>query len=155
MGRRSIPRAFLVGAALMFAVPARSGLAAALVPFNIAGDAIPLALGGLVGDAERGLKLVVDRSVGNCLICHQVPVADEPFQGELGPSLAGVGSRLSVGQIRLRMVDQSRLNPATLMPPYYRTDDLVRVGEKFKDAPVLTAQQIEDVVSWLTTLKKE
>jgi L-cysteine S-thiosulfotransferase len=155
MAKGCTQRALLLGAALVFAAPIPGVVAAVLVPFDVAGDAIPTPLGGHVGDRDRGFEIVVDRSVGNCLICHQVPIANEPFQGELGPSLAGVGSRLSVGQIRLRMVDQSRLNPATLMPPYYRTRDLTRVSEKFEGAPVLSAQQIEDVVAWLATLKQE
>jgi L-cysteine S-thiosulfotransferase len=150
-----IQRAFLVGAALVFAVPSPALHAAALVPFDVVGDAVPSPLAGLSGDAIRGRQIIADRSVGNCLICHQVPIANEPFQGELGPNLAGVGSRLTAGQLRLRLVDQSRLNSATLMPPYYRTHGLNRVGGKFQGTPVLSAQQIEDVVAWLTTLKHE
>jgi L-cysteine S-thiosulfotransferase len=155
MAKGYAQRAVLLAAALVCAAPIRGAVAADLVPFDVAGDTIPTPLGGLVGDARRGRDIIVDRSIGNCLICHKVPVANEPFQGELGPSLAGVGSRFSVGQIRLRMVDQSRLNPATLMPPYHRTQNLTRVAEKFAGTPVLSAQQIEDVVAWLATLKQE
>lgn len=118
-----------------------------------ASDASPVSLTGKPGDAIRGRAIVLDRRVGNCLICHKAPVEGEPFQGDLGPDLAGVAARLSEGQIRYRLVDQSRLNPATLMPPYHRTDGLSRVAERFQGLPVLRADEIEDVVAWLATLK--
>lgn len=133
--------------------PLGSSLAGSLEPFEINGDAIMAPLGNLRGDPARGRTIALDRAVGNCLICHRVPETAEPFQGDLGPDLAGVGGRLDIGQIRLRIVDQTRLNPDTMMPPYYRTEGLVRVREQFRDQPVLTAQQIEDVVAWLVTLR--
>lgn len=121
--------------------------------FAVVGDTIPAPLDGRSGDSARGRRLVLDRETGNCLICHQVPISSEPSQGDLAPSLAGVGARLTAGQIRLRLVDQSKLNPATLMPAYYRTSDLKRVASKYKAVPVFSAQEIEDVVAWLGTLK--
>jgi L-cysteine S-thiosulfotransferase len=121
--------------------------------FTVVGDAIPEPLSGKPGDPARGRRIVLDRELGNCLICHQVPEAGEPFQGDLGPDLAGVGRRLSPGQIRLRLVDQSRLNPATVMPPYHRVDGLNRVAARYKGRPVLSAEEIEDVVAYLATLK--
>jgi L-cysteine S-thiosulfotransferase len=125
----------------------------ALARLVIVGDAIPESIDGKSGDATRGRMIVLDREVGNCLICHEVPERDELFQGELGPNLAGIASRLNEGQIRLRLVDQSRLNPRTLMPPYYRVDGLQRVAAKFQGKPLLTAQELEDVVAYLLTLK--
>ena len=121
--------------------------------FAIVGDAIPSPHDGRVGDAGRGRQIVLDRRRGNCLICHQVPVQNEPFQGELGPDLAGIGNRLTAGQMRLRLVDQSRLNPQTLMPPYHRTHGLRRVPADQEGRPVLEAGEIEDIVAWLATLK--
>jgi L-cysteine S-thiosulfotransferase len=97
--------------------------------------------------------VVLNRETGNCLICHQVPEPAEAFQGSVGPPLAGVGARLDAGQLRLRLIDQTLINPMTLMPPYYRTEKLTRVGVKFRDRPVLAPQEIEDVVVYLTTLK--
>ena len=132
---------------------AQSGAADALLPFAVAGDAVPAPLGGLSGDAARGLALIRDRRIGNCLICHRLNLADEPFQGEIGPPLEGVGSRLTAGQIRLRLIDQSRINPDTVMPPYYRTAGLVHVAPEYQGRPALDAQQIEDMVVYLTTLK--
>jgi sulfur-oxidizing protein SoxX len=122
--------------------------------FTVVGDAIPEPLSGVPGDPARGRQIVLDRELGNCLICHQVPEAGEPFQGDLGPNLAGVGRRLNRGQIRLRLVDQSRLNPATVMPPYHRIDGLNRVAAPYRGRPVLSAEQIEDVVAYLATLKE-
>lgn len=124
----------------------------ALVPFKIDGDAIPKALDGLKGNAERGKAIVLDRRTGNCLICHEFPIEGERFQGELGPQMRGVGSRLTAGQIRLRLVDQSRINPETIMPPYYRVDGLTNVAAEYRGEPALTAQQIEDVVAYLMGL---
>jgi len=91
--------------------------------------------------------------VGLCLLCHSGPFPEERFQGELAPSLAGVGARLSAGQIRLRIVDSSRVNPNTIMPAYFRTENLQRVAPAYRGKTVLTAQQIEDVVAFLVTLK--
>ena len=137
---------------MLFSLRAASG-AGALAAFTVVGDAIPTALDGRTGDASRGLALIGERRLGNCLICHSLSKSDEPFQGEIGPALDGVGQRLSAGQIRLRIVDASRLNPATPMPPFYRVDGLVDVASEYKGRPVLDAQQIEDIVTYLTTLK--
>ena len=126
----------------------------AIVRYDVVGDAIPLPLDGRNGDASRGRRLVLDREKGNCLICHRVPVPNEPSQGDLAPSLAGVGGRLDAGQLRYRLVDQSKLNPATLMPPYHRVDGLRRVADRYRGRPVFTAQEIEDVVAWLASLKE-
>lgn len=142
----------LIGLAVGIAQPVRAA-DSRVVPFEVAGDTIPAPLAGLAGNAMRGRELVADRETGNCLICHQVPMTGEPSQGDLGPSLVGVGGRLTVGQLRYRLVDQSRLNPATMMPPYHRVDRLTRVAPRFRDKPVFTAQDIEDVVAWLATLQ--
>ena len=127
--------------------------AGALEPYTVVGDAISHPLGGLVGNAARGAALVRDRERGNCLICHQGADAAEPFQGTIGPPLAGVGARLDAGQIRLRLVDASSLNPQTVMPPYFRTEDLHDVAPQYRGKPALSAQEIEDVVSYLAALK--
>ena len=124
-----------------------------LKPFTVTGDAIPASLTGAPGDAERGLKIVTNRQVGLCLLCHSGPYPQERFQGTMAPDLKGAGSRWNEGQLRLRIVDAARLNPATIMPPYYRVDGLERVAPGFRGKPILTAAQIEDVVAYLMTLK--
>jgi sulfur-oxidizing protein SoxX len=123
-----------------------------LVHYTVAGDAIPKSLTGKSGDPENGRAIVVKRE-STCLLCHSGPFPDQRFQGDLSPSLSGTGSRWSEGELRLRMVDAARLNPATIMPSFYRVDGLTRVAANFRGKPVLTAEQIEDVVAFLTTLK--
>jgi L-cysteine S-thiosulfotransferase len=125
----------------------------ALRPYTVVGDAIPASLTGAKGDAERGRKIVVNRQVGLCLLCHSGPFPEERFQGTLAPDLKGAGSRSSEGQLRLRIVDASRLNADTIMPSYYRIDGLTRVARNFQGKPILTAEQIEDVVAYLATMR--
>ena len=122
--------------------------------YTVVGDAIPASLAGARGDAARGRGIVLDRHVGLCLLCHSGPFSEVRFQGTIGPDLKGTGARLSEGQIRLRIVDPGRLNAATIMPAYYRTEGLRRVAPAFRGKTVLTAQQIEDVVAYLATLKE-
>ncbi len=148
-GLESLAICLTLGLSVRTANAAEAGVAT----HSVVGDTIPSPLDGLIGNSDRGRRLVLDRETGNCLICHQVPVASEPSQGDLAPTLAGVGSRLTAGQIRFRMVDQSRLNPATLMPAYHRVEGLTRVADKYRGKPVFSAQDIEDVVAWLTSLK--
>jgi sulfur-oxidizing protein SoxX len=124
-----------------------------LRPYIIVGDAIPASLTGATGDPERGRVIVTNRQVGLCLLCHTGPFPQERFQGTLAPSLKGAGTRSTQGQLRLRIVDASKLKPDTIMPPYYRIDGLERVAPSFQGKPILTAEQIEDVVAYLVTLR--
>ncbi len=121
--------------------------------FDVAGDAIPAPLTDVPGDAARGRAIVADRQLGLCLLCHTGPIPEERFQGTLAPNLAGAGRRWSTAQLRLRVADAQRLNPASLMPPYHRTEGLARVGAAWRGRPLLTAQQVEDVVAYLATLQ--
>ena len=126
-----------------------------LVRYAIIDDSIPASLTGAAGDPVRGRAVVVNRQVGLCLLCHSGPFPEERLQGSLAPSLAGVGSRYSVGHLRLRVVDQSRINPQTIMPSYYRTEGLTRVAPAYRGKPILSAEQVEDIVTFLATLKEE
>ncbi len=132
-----------------------AGAETELHPYMVVEDAIPVPLTGAKGDPERGRAIVVNRQVGLCLLCHSGPFPEEKFQGTLAPDLKGTGGRWSEGQLRLRIVDSSRLNPDTIMPPYYRVDGLTRVAPSFRGKPVLTAEQIEDVVAYLVTMRDE
>jgi L-cysteine S-thiosulfotransferase len=125
-----------------------------LKAFTVVGDAIPTSLTGQKGEAARGRAIVTNRQVGLCLLCHSGPFPEEKFQGTLAPDLAGAGARWSEGQLRLRIVDASRINPDTIMPPYYRIERLQRVAPSYRGKPVLTAEQIEDVVAFLETLRE-
>jgi sulfur-oxidizing protein SoxX len=122
--------------------------------FSLAGDAIPASLTGAPGDPTRGRAIVASRQRGLCLLCHAGPFPEERFQGNLAPDLAGAGARWTAGQLRLRLVDAQRLNPETIMPSYYRTEGLGRVGAAWKGRPILTAAEIEDVVAFLGTLQE-
>jgi L-cysteine S-thiosulfotransferase len=124
-----------------------------LASYVVVGDAIPRSLTGSTGDATRGRAIVVNRQVGLCLLCHAGPFPEERFQGTLAPDLGGAGARWSEGQLRLRLVDSRRLNPNTMMPSFHRIDGLTRVGAAWRDRPILTAQQVEDVVALLRTLR--
>jgi len=132
-------------------VPCPAG-AQASRPYAIVGDAIPEPLTAR-GDATRGRALVVERT-STCILCHNGPFPEQKFQGDLAPNLAGAGSRWSEGQLRLRLVDSSRLNAATIMPSYYRLDGLTRIGPAWRGKPILSAEQIEDIVAYLVTLRE-
>lgn len=123
-----------------------------LKSYVVVDDTIQASLTGQPGDRERGRAIVVNRQ-NTCVLCHGGPFAEQKTQGDLAPNLAGAGSRWTEGQLRLRMVDASRLNPATIMPSYYRVDGLERVGATWHGKPILSAEQIEDVVAYLTTLR--
>jgi sulfur-oxidizing protein SoxX len=139
-------------ATAMAALPVAAD-AQALREYAVVGDAIPQSLTGAPGDAARGRALVLERS-STCILCHSGPFPETRFQGDLAPSLAGAGSRWSEGQLRLRLVDPSRLNPATIMPSYYRLEGLVRAGPAWRGKPILSPEQIEDMVAYLTSLRE-
>ena len=127
--------------------------AQALRPYAVEGDAIPEPLTNTRGDVTRGRALVVDRT-STCILCHNGPFPEQKFQGDVAPSLSGTGSRWSEGQLRLRLVDASSLNAATIMPSYYRVDGLTRAGPAWRGKPILSAEQIEDIVAYLVTLRE-
>ena len=102
---------------------------------------------------RRGRAIVLSRESGNCFLCHTFPNAETAPPGNLGPPLAGVGGRLSAGQLRLRMVDSGRINAQSIMPAYYRVDGLTQVAANYRGKPLLNAQQVEDVVAYLEQLK--
>jgi len=130
-----------------------AALAESLQSVVVVGDAIPASLTGAPGNATRGRALVAERS-STCILCHKGPFPEQKFQDDLAPSLAGVGSRWSAEQLRLRLVDAPRLNATTIMPSYYRVDGLDRVGPSWRGKPILSAEQIEDIVAYLVTLRE-
>ena len=118
----------------------------------LAADSIPASLTGAKGDAARGRAIVANRQVGLCLLCHTGPFPEERFQGDLAPDLRN-SARLTEGEIRLRIVDSTKVNPQSIMPAYYKSEGLTRVAPAFRGKTVLTAEQIEDVVAYLITLR--
>ena len=128
----------------------------AALPIAVVGDGIPAVLpGAQAGDAARGRAIVGNRQLGLCLLCHTGPIASEPFQGNLATDLRGAGDRYTAAQLRLRIADAGRLNPGTIMPSYYKTDGLQRVAPAYQGKSIFTAQQVEDVVAYLQTLKAQ
>jgi len=122
--------------------------------WQVSNYAIKLPLCGLKGDPQRGREIVIDTHGGNCLACHIMPIPEEPFHGTVGPPLFGIGARLTEGQIRLRIVDEQQLNPITIMPGFYSDPRKAnRVANEFWGKTFLTAQQVEDVVAYLLTIK--
>jgi sulfur-oxidizing protein SoxX len=150
---RIVMGALAIAALMTGGSTGRSFAETGLRHYTIVGDAIPASLTGTAGDPVRGRAIAANRQVGLCLLCHTGPFSEEKLQGTLAPSIAGAGSRWSIGQLRLRIVDASRLNPDTIMPPYYHIDGLTRVAPGFVAKPILTAEQIEDVVAFLATLR--
>ena len=123
-----------------------------LVGNAFAADSIPASLTGAKGDPARARAIVANRQVGLCLLCHSGPFPEERFQGNLAPDLRSA-ARLSEGQIRQRIVDSTKLNPQSIMPAYYKSEGLARVAPAYRGKTVLTAEQIEDIVAYLLTLK--
>jgi L-cysteine S-thiosulfotransferase len=140
--------------AMMAAVPATADAGTSLVKFQVTGgESIAKSLTGKPGDAAKGRGLAIHRKRGNCLACHAMPIPEQAFHGNIGPDLAGVASRYSAGELRLRLVDATIVNPDTIMPAFYRNAGLHRVLKKFKGKTVLKAQEVEDILAYLLTLK--
>jgi sulfur-oxidizing protein SoxX len=149
-----LPLGFLLATSLVADVEgAADRVPAATLSFRVVTDGIPEPLAGESGDAARGRALLVARDPANCALCHALPDGAVHFSGDLGPSLAGVGARLSAPQIRLRVADNLRLNTLTIMPSYYKVDGLVLVASRYRGKPILSAREIEDVVAYLATLR--
>ena len=125
-----------------------------LVSYEVVDESsIPKALTSEPGDPVRGREVAINRKQGNCLACHTLPIPEEQFHGEVGPDLSEVASAYSEGELRLRVVNSKVINPDTIMPAFYRTEGLHRVLKNFQGKSILDAQQVEDVVAYLMTLK--
>jgi len=146
-------------AAGVLAIAATVGIQSALadshiVKIKIEDDAVKASLTGKAGDAVAGRKIATSRKKGNCLACHVITdLKEQPFHGNVGPPLDGVAGRYTEAEIRLRIIDATVLNEDTIMPPFYKVDGLTRVNKKFKNKTVLSAQEVEDVLAYVLTLK--
>lgn len=118
-------------------------------------DSLEQALTSTRGNPLTGQSIFIHRDKGHCILCHSVAGLEAEFQGNIGPSLSTVGTRLSTGQIRLRLVDYDRVKPGALMPSYFRKDALNQVGQDYQNQTLLSAQDIEDLIAYLKTLKTE
>ncbi len=122
------------------------------IVLRVVGDGIPQALAA-TGDAARGRALLVARDPANCILCHGITDPAIRFAGNLAPPLDGAGARNTAAQLRLRIADSARLNPQTIMPSYHRTEGLESVASPYRGKPILSPQQVEDLVAFLLTLK--
>lgn len=116
---------------------------------------VPMPLTDRLGDPRRGKAVAVNSDRGNCIICHKMPIPDIPPEafGDLGPPLDGVGDRLSVPELRQRIIDARQINPDTIMPPYHSIEELHRVQRRDVGRPILSAQDVEDLIAYLATLR--
>lgn len=146
-----------IAAALLLSLTTMgAAVAEELVAYEVVDEfSIPQSLTGEAGDPEAGRKTAIDRKKGNCLACHVMPIPEQPYHGETGTDLNGVGSRYEIGELRLRVVDPKVINPDTMMPAFYRVSGLHRVSKKFQDKPILSAQEVEDIIAYLATLKDQ
>lgn len=146
---------------LIFSVPLAADAAPGDVVFDEAG-AISASLSGAPGDAGEGARIYGDKGSGNCVACHQISGrTDAEFQGTIGPALDGAGDRWDVAQLRGIVADAKKTFPDSMMPGFYKTSGFIRPGDAFTGKagteplpPLLTAQQVEDVVAYLATLKE-
>ena len=122
------------------------------IPSKIVANTIPQSLTGAAGNAEKGFATSIHRKKGNCLACHTLPAPKEQFHGNIGPDLAGVGSRMNAAELRLQIVDPKVNNPDTIMPGFY-VKDLPGTAKKFAGKTMMSAEEIEDVIAYLLTLK--
>jgi L-cysteine S-thiosulfotransferase len=136
------------------AMPSRHAAQGAdqVMTYRVVDGTIPEPLTDQPGDPERGRRIVLDREGGDCTICHAMPLPQRQFHGTIGPPLDGVGSRYTAAELRLRLVDPKMINPATMMPAYFKVEGLHHVLERYRGKSILTAQQVEDVVAYLLTL---
>lgn len=150
-------------AAIILAAPATAGT---VEPADVAYEegAVAASLTGAAGDAEAGAKAMATKSVGNCISCHEVTALnDAPFHGNVGPTLDGVADRWTEAEIRGIVADAKMTYDGTIMPSFYKVSGYVRPGNAYTGksiaaeeiTPLLTAEQIEDIVAFLVTLKEE
>ncbi len=125
--------------------------------------AVNVSLTGVAGDPVAGAKVMTTNALGNCVACHAISaMPDVPFQGTIAPPLDGVADRYTEGQLRGLVANAKMTFDGTFMPAFYKTDGFIRPGNGYTGKapasaelpPILTAQQIEDVVAYLMTLKE-
>lgn len=158
IGRKFVKFKTLIVAAAGLAVALAFGPSAKadkmeLAKFAVKDGGIAMSLTGKKGDAKSGRKLAINRKKGNCLACHVMPIPEQPYHGKIGPDLNGVAKRYSEAELRLRVVDSKAINKDSFMPAFYKNTGFHRVMKKWKGKTILSAQEVEDIVAYLETLK--
>lgn len=137
-------------------LPFSTAFAETLTKFDIIDDEVSEPLSGIAGDPEKGRQIAINRDKGNCLSCHSLPISEEIFHGTIGPTLSEVGSRLTKAQIRLRLIDMKRINPISIMPGFYKpSEQLTRIAPQYEGTTLLSAQEIEHIIAYLSTLTSQ
>ncbi len=137
-------------------LPTASGNAQAgnMINYKVENHSILQPLNGLAGDPDRGRLLVRNKNKGNCLSCHQLPIPEDDFHGTIGPSLYTIADKFNAAQLRIRIADMKLINPFTIMPGYYKsTKKINRIAAQYAGKTILSAQQLEDIIAYLLTLK--
>ena len=148
---------YMIATAAVVAVTASTSLAGEVAPMSVAfaDGAVEASLTGQAGDAANGRKVAMNRKLGNCLACHaNNDMLEQPFHGEVGPPLDGVADRWSEAEIRGIVSNAKMMFDDTIMPAFYIDSGYTRPLEKFDGKSILTAQEVEDVVAYLLTLKE-
>ena len=143
--------------ALAAAAFAGAAIAGTVAPGDVAfvDGAVAASLTGVAGDPAKGREWFVGRKLGNCLACHaNSQVTDHLFHGEVGPTLDGVGDRWSEAELRGIVANSKMTFDGTIMPAFYNTAGYNRNREEFEGKTILSAQQVEDIVAYLLTLKE-
>ena len=144
---------FVAGAALASFATAET-VAPADVQFDEYG-AVAASLTGVVGDAANGRKVFMNRKKGNCLACHvNDDMSEQSFHGEVGPELNGVADRWETAELRGIVVNAKKMFDGTIMPAFYRDAGFNRTLKKFDGKAILSAQEIEDLLAYISTLKE-
>lgn len=135
-----------------------SAFAGDVMPANVVFNdgAIGVTLTAQAGDPAAGRKVFMNRKQGNCLACHaNEDMSDQSFHGEVGPALDGVADRWEAAELRGIVVNSKMMFEGTIMPAFYKDSGFERNLKKFQGKSILNAQQVEDVVAYLLTLKEE
>lgn len=146
--------AVLVMSVICFNMVSASPATTGMIDYIVSNEAIAAPLGGLTGDPYSGRALVRNRNKGNCLSCHQLPIPEDDFHGDIGPSLYTVALKYNAAQLRIRLIDMKLINPFTIMPGYYKSPEKInRIAPQYAGSTILSAQEVEDIISYLLTLK--
>ena len=140
--------------AILMGLVSTSADAQSSAAYQVRGDTIPEPLTARAGDAANGAKLIADRQRSLCGLCHAGPFSEPHMRGNIAPNLSGVGGRLSAAQIRLRVANIKALNPDSLMPAFLAVADRPDIAEAWRGRSILGAEEVEDIVAYLATLKE-